>query len=94
MQTIYELMANPSFESLSLSSYLICSGELMRSRTYAYALAKQWRNDCPLAFVRVLKVLDYYFVITNEDNYKIYWEARKLALRNERKKKNETLQYL
>lgn len=91
MQTIYELMANPSFDSLSLSSYLICSGELLGSRTYAYALAKQWRNDCPSAFVRVLKVLDYYFVITNADDYKIYWEARKLALRNERKKKNETL---
>ena len=90
MQTIYELMANPSFDSLSLASYLICSGELVHSRTYAYDLAKRWRNDC-FAFVRVLKVLDYYFVIINEDDYKIYWEARKLALRNERKKKNETL---
>lgn len=91
MQTIYELMANPSFDSLSLASYLISYGEFVYSRTFAYSYAKRLRSDFPLCFVRVLKVLDCYFVITNKDDYKIYWEARKLALRNERKKKNETL---
>ena len=91
MESLYELMANPSFDSESLKRHLILSGELAGARSYAFSKAKEWRNDCPLAFVRVLKVSDVYFIITNEKDYKIYWEARKLALRNERKLKNETL---
>ncbi len=91
MQTIYQLMADSSFDLQSLKRFLICSGELVRTRTYAYSYAKQWRNEFPLAFVRVLKVLDCYFVIISKDDYSLYWEARKLAMRNERKMKNETL---
>ncbi len=91
MQNLYELMANPSFDSESLKRYLFLSGELYGARTYAFSKAKECRNECPLAFVRVLKVSDVYFIIINEKDYKIYWEARKLALRNERKMKNETL---
>ena len=89
MQTIYDLMANPFFDSQSLKSYLICFGELALSRTSAYCYAKQWRNESSLAFARVLKVSDAYFVIFNKNNYALYWEARKLAMRNERNMKNE-----
>ena len=91
MSSLYELMSEPTFDCESLKSFLICSGELAGARTYAFSKAKEWRNDCPLAFVRVLKVSDVYFIITDENDYKIYWEARKLAMRNERKMKNETL---
>lgn len=91
MQTIYELMADPSFDSESLKRYLIWSGELVCTRTYAYSYAKQWRNEFPLAFVRVLKVSDAYFVIISKDAYALYWEARKFAMRNERKMLNETV---
>ncbi len=93
MQNIYELMANPSFDLQSLKRFLICSGELVRTRTYAYSFAKQIRNEFPSAFVRVLKVLDCYFVIINKGDYSLFWEARKLAMRNERRMKNEIVQH-
>lgn len=61
------------------------------SRTAAYRIAKNHRRARPSDFVRVLKVDDDYFVITSEEDYNDYWELRKIAIRNERKKKNETL---
>lgn len=91
MQSIYKLVSNPSFDSDSLKRYLLLSGELYGTRSYAFAQAKVWRNVYPLAFARVLKVSDLYFIITNENHYNIYLQARKLALRNERKIKNEAL---
>ena len=59
--------------------------------TAAFAFAKEFRCNFPLAFARVLKVDDSYFIIGDEDAYKFIWEARKIALRFERKKKNEAL---
>lgn len=84
-------VTDPSFDLKSLKRMLFMAGELSRTRTSAFALAKKWRSDFPLAFVRVLKVDDSYFVITDEEQYNDYWEFRKIAMRNERKKKNETL---
>ena len=84
-------LANPSFDLNSLKRMLFTAGELCRSRSSAFSLAKKWRQDFPLAFVRVLKVDDSYFVITDEEQYNDYWEFRKIAMRNERRLKNETL---
>lgn len=63
------------------------------ARTSAYAIAKKYRQSCPTAFVRVLKVDDDYFVIIDKSDYEYYWELRKIAIRNERKMKNEIVQY-
>lgn len=75
-----------------LKRYIIGESVILPlSRTAAYAIAKNHRCARPSEFVRVLKVHDDYFVITSEEDYNRYWELRKIALRNERKKKNETL---
>lgn len=77
------------FESIDLKQYIIKEGGIPRSRTAAFAYAKELRRNFPLAFARVLKVDDSYFIIGDEDAYKFLWEARKIALRNERRIKNE-----
>lgn len=79
------------FDLKDLKEYIFKRGGIPRSRTAAYAFAKELRCNFPLAFARVLKVDDCYFIIGDEDAYKFIWEARKIALRNERIKKNETL---
>lgn len=89
MSSLYELMSESSFDSNALKRYLISHAELAYTRTVAYARAKDFRTRYPLCFVRVLKVGNVHFVITNENDYMIYWEARKIALRNERRIKNE-----
>ena len=61
------------------------------SRTSAYLIAKKYRQTYPSAFVRVFKLDDDYFIIIDKDDYYYYWELRKIAMRNERKKKNETI---
>lgn len=85
------LTNNGIFDSKDLKEYIIKEGGIPRSRTAAFAYAKELRCNFPLVFARVLKVDDSYFIIGDEDAYKFLWEARKIALRNERKKKNETL---
>ena len=82
---------NGYFDLNDLKLYILKEGGIPRSRTSAFAFAKELRCNFPLAFARVLKVDDSYFIIGDEDAYKFLWEARKIALRNERKKKNETL---
>ncbi len=82
---------NGSFDLKDLYRYILKEGGIPRSRTAAFAFAKELRQNFPLAFARVLKVDDSYFIIRDEDAYKFLWEARKIALRIERKKKNETL---
>lgn len=89
MSSLYELMSESTFDSNALRRYLISHAELAYTRTVAYARAKEFRTLYPACFVRVLKVGNVYFVITNQNDYMIYWEARKLALRNERRMKNE-----
>ena len=126
------LTNNGVFDSKDLKEYIVKEGGIPRSRTASFAFAKELRNNFPLAFARVLKVYDSYFiigesvilplsrtaaygiaknyrlarpsefvrvlkvdddyfVITSEEDYNHYWELRKIATRNERKKKNETL---
>ena len=85
------LTNNGVFDSKDLKDYIVKEGGIPRTRTAAFASSKELRCNFPLAFVRVLKVDDSYFIIGDEDAYKFFWEARKIALRNERKKKNETL---
>lgn len=87
------LLNNFSFIDLEfLKLYIIRESVILPlSRTAAYGLAKNHRRFRPSEFVRVLKVDDDYFVITSEEEYNHYWELRKIAMRNERKKKNETL---
>ena len=85
------LTNNGVFDSKALKEYIVKEGGIPRSRTAAFAFAKELRSNFPLAFARVLKVDDSYFIIGDEDSYNFLWEARKIALRNERKKKNETL---
>ncbi len=91
MSSLYELMSEPTFDSIALRRYLISHAELAYTRTVAYARAKDFRTRYPSCFVRVLKVGNVHFVITNQNDYMIYWEARKIALRNERRMKNETV---
>ena len=91
MENILDLMSDPSFNSDVLKRYLLRVPELLYTRTYAYARAKEFRALFPDSFARVIKVADWYFVILDKDKYNIYWEARKLAIRNERRLKNETL---
>ena len=75
-----------------LKRYIISESVILPlSRTAAYGIAKNHRLARPSEFVRVLKVDDDYFVITSEEDYNHFWELRKIAMRNERKKKNETL---
>lgn len=82
---------NGYFDSKDLKLYILKEGGIPRSRTAAFAFAKELRLNFSLAFARVLKVDDSYFIIGDEDAYNFLWEARKIALRNERKIKNETL---
>ena len=81
--------SNVFFDSRDLKRYILKEGGIPRSRTAAFAFAKELRCNFPLAFARVLKVDDSYFIIGDEDAYKFLWEARKIALRNERRLKNE-----
>ncbi len=85
------LSNNGVFDLNDLKHYIVKEGGIPRTRTASFAYAKELRNNFSLAFARVLKVHDSYFIIGDEDAYKFLWEARKIALRNERKKKNETL---
>ena len=80
---------NGYFDLNDLKLYVLKEGGIPRSRTAAFAYAKELRCNFPLAFARVLKVDDSYFIIGDEDAYKFLWEARKIALRNERRIKNE-----
>ncbi len=83
------LTNNGVFDSKDLKQYIVKEGGIPRSRTSAFAFAKELRCNFPLAFARVLKVDDSYFIIGDEDAYTFLWEARKIALRNERRMKNE-----
>lgn len=89
MKNIFELMAEPDFSLLSFERFLYNKGYMAYTRTYAYSFAKDLRSKYPLCFIRVLKVGRIYFVITNEDEYKLFWDVRKVAMRNERRMKNE-----
>lgn len=82
---------NACFDLNDLKRYILKEGGIPRSRTAAFAFAKELRCNFPLAFARVLKVDDCYFIIGDEDAYKFLWEARKIAFRNERRIKNETV---
>ena len=82
---------NGYFYLNDLKLYILKEGGIPRSRTAAFAYAKELRCNFPFAFALVLKVDDSYFIIGDEDAYNFLWEARKIALRNERKKNNETL---
>ena len=82
---------NGYFDLKDLKRYIFKEGGIPRSRTAAFAFAKELRCNSPFSFARVLKVDDSYFIIGDEDAYKFLWEARKIALRNERRIKNETL---
>lgn len=83
------LTYNGVFDSKDLKRYILKEGGIPRSRTSAFAFARELRHNFPLAFARVFKVDDSYFIIGDEDAYKFLWESRKIALRNERKMKNE-----
>lgn len=85
------LSNNGVFNSNDLKQYILKEGGIPRSRTAAFAFAKDLRCNFPLAFARVLKVDDSYFIIGDEDAFKFLWEARKIASRNERRLKNETV---
>ncbi len=82
---------NGFFDSKDLKKYILKEGGIPRCRTASFAFAKELRQNFPLSFARVLKVYDSYFVIGDVDAYKFLWEARKIALRNERRLKNEAL---
>lgn len=82
---------NGLFDSKDLMQYILKEGGIPRSRSASFAFAKELRKNFPLAFARVLKVSDSYFIVADEDTYKFLWEARKIALRNERRIKNETV---
>lgn len=83
------LTHNGFFDSKDLKLYILKEGGIPRSRTAAFAYAKELRCNFSFTFARVLKVGDSYFIIVDEDAYKFLWEARKIALRNERRIKNE-----
>lgn len=85
------LMDYPFIDFDFLKRHLMAARIFPHARTSAYAIAKKFRHALPCAFVRVLKVDDDYFVISDKADYEYYWELRKIAMRNERKKKNETL---
>ncbi len=78
-----------TFDLNDLKRMIIMNGVIPRTRSAAYAKAKEYRSlHC---FVRVLKVDDSYFIISDKEDYADFWEFRKIAMRNERKKNNETL---
>lgn len=90
----YDFLLNnfPFIDFEFLKRYIIGESVILPlCRTAAYGIAKNYRLARPSEFVRVLKVDDDYFVITSEEDYNHYWNLRKIAMRNERKKKNETL---
>lgn len=84
-------VTSSSFNLKSLENMLYKAGHCPYTRSCAYPFAKRLRTQYPDVFIRILKVCDSYFIITDEDEYKDYWEFRKIAMRNERKKKNETV---
>lgn len=75
---------NGHFDLKDLKRYILKEGGIPRSRSAAFAFAKELRCNFPLAFARVLKVDDSYFIIGDEDAFKFLWEARKIAMRFER----------
>ena len=85
------LMNYPFIDFDFLKRHIMAARIFPYARTSAYAIAKKHRQAHPSAFCRILKVDDDYFVISDKDDYDYYWELRKIASRNERKKKNETL---
>ncbi len=88
---ITDVWSEPSFDLPIIRYYLLHALHVPRSRSSAFALAKKYRFEYPDMFVRTLKVGKDYFTFLDEDEYNIFWEARKIALRNERRMKNETL---
>lgn len=82
---------NGYFDLKDLKRYILKEGGIPRSRTAAFSFAKELRCNFPLAFARVLKVDDSYFIIGDEDVYNFLWEARKIAFRNERRIKYEVV---
>lgn len=80
-------VTQPSFDLKALENMLYKAGHCPYTRTCVYSFAKQLRSQYPDYFIRVLKVLDSYFIITDEDEYKDFWEFRKIAMRNERRMK-------
>ena len=85
------LMNYPFIDFDFLKRHIMAARIFPHARTSAYAIAKKYRQARPSAFCRVFKVVDDYFVVTDKDDYEYYWALRKIAMRNERKKKNETL---
>ena len=65
-----------------LRDQLFRQGELCRTRSYAYSLARDYRSHG--LFARVILISDLYFVITNEDDYNELWEMRKACRAYER----------
>ncbi len=90
---ITEIWSEPAFDLKCVRYYLghcfWCTGPL--SRTDAFARAKSYRSEHATLFVRTLKVGNDYFNIFDENEYNTFWEARKIALRNERRMKNEII---
>lgn len=84
-------ITHPNFGLKDLSCILFQNRIFPHSRTTAYSIAKKFRQALPSAFVRVLKIDDSFYVIIDEELYKDFWEFRKIAMRNERRMKNETL---
>lgn len=90
---ITEIWSEPAFD-LNIVRYYLghsfwCFGPF--SRTDAFARAKKQRSDYPDLFVRTLKLGNDYFNIHDRELYDIFWTARKIASRNERRMKNEAL---
>lgn len=65
-----------------LRDQLFRQGELCRTRSYAYSLARDYRSHG--LFARVILISDLYFVITNVDDYNELWEMRKACRAYER----------
>lgn len=65
-----------------LRDQLLSQGEFCRSRSSAYAFARDLRSHGH--FARVILISDLYFVIANEDDYNELWELRKSCRAYER----------
>lgn len=65
-----------------LRDQLIRQGELCKTRSFAYSLAREYRSHG--LFARVILISNLYFVITNEDDYNDLWEIRKACRAYER----------
>lgn len=65
-----------------LRDQLIRQGELCKTRSSAYAFARDLRSHGH--FARVILIFGLYFVITNEDDYNELWDLRKSCRAYER----------